>query len=189
MKALIVIAHPDRKALEHKNIVPTIKMSYKKQGFSVEVLNLYNDGYNPSLFIGDISNINNNAFAKSYRNSIKQSDHIYIISPTRWISLDPLIEGFIDQVFTRGFAFDQRSPLLKRKKLVIITTSTSNKSLKLKTLNLLWLRMRLMVFPKIFGFKNVKMFQIWGSKSMTRLNLTKKLLTIQKYITKSFSDS
>ena len=102
-------------------------MSYKKQGFSVEVLNLYNDGYNPSLFIGDISNINNNAFAKSYRNSIKQSDHIYIISPTRWISLDPLIEGFIDQVFTKGFAFDQRSPLLKRKKLVIITTTTSNK--------------------------------------------------------------
>ena len=189
MKAVIVIAHPDRKALEHKNIVPTIKMSYKKKGLSVEVLNLYNDGYSPSMFIGDISNINNNAFAKAYRNSIKQADHIYIISPTRWISLDPLIEGFIDQVFTKGFAFNQRSPLLKRKKLVIITTSTSNKSLKWKTCNLLWIRMRLMVFPKIFGFKNVKMFQIWDVKSMSRLNLTKKLLTIQKYIAKSFSDS
>ena len=189
MKAVVVIAHPDRKALEHKNIVPTIKMSYKKKGLSVEVLNLYNDGYSPSMFIGDISNINNNAFAKAYRNSIKQADHVYIISPTRWISLDPLIEGFIDQVFTKGFAFNQRSPLLKRKKLVIITTSTSNKSLKWKTCNLLWIRMRLMVFPKIFGFKNIKMFQIWDVKSMSRLNLTKKLLTIQKYIAKSFSDS
>jgi putative NADPH-quinone reductase len=189
LKAVIVIAHPDRKALEHKNIVPTIKMSYKKKGLSVEVLNLYNDGYSPSMFIGDISNINNNAFAKAYRNSIKQADHVYIISPTRWISLDPLIEGFIDQVFTKGFAFNQRSPLLKRKKLVIITTSTSNKSLKWKTCNLLWIRMRLMVFPKIFGFKNIKMFQIWDVKSMSRLELTKKLLTIQKYIAKSFSDS
>jgi len=189
LKVLIVISHPDRKAIEHKNILPTIKMTYKKEGHQVDVIDLYADGYNPSVFIGSISNINNNAFAKSYRNSIKLADHIYIISPTRWISLNPLVEGFIDQVFTKGFAFKQGTPLLKRKKLVIITTSTSNKSLKWKTLNLLWIRLRLLVFPTIFGFNNVKMFQIWGIKSMSRLNLTKKLLTIQKYIAKSFSDS
>jgi putative NADPH-quinone reductase len=65
MKCLIIIAHPDRKAIEHKNILPTIKMSYKKEGHHVEVVDLYRDGYNPSLFVGDMSNINNNAFAAS----------------------------------------------------------------------------------------------------------------------------
>jgi len=186
LKALIVIAHPDKNSIDHRNIVPTIKMSYKKKGHDVEVIDLYLGGYNPSQFVGDISNINNNAFARSYRDSLKRSDHIYIISPTRWVSLNPLIEGFIDQVFIKGFAFTQREPLLKGKKLAIVTTSTSDKSLKLKTFNLLWIRLRLIVFPKMFGFKNVKTFQIWESKSISRLKLNKKLLTIQKYIAKSF---
>ena len=92
MKVLIVVAHPDRNSIELKNIVPTIKMSYKKRGFDVIIINLYNDGYNPSQFIGDISNINNNAFAKSYRNEVKLADRIFIVSSTRWLTLNPLIE-------------------------------------------------------------------------------------------------
>ena len=189
MKALIIIAHPDRKAVEYKNIIPTIKMFYKKKGLPVDVVDLYENGYNPSMFVGDISNINKNAFAKAYRNSVKHADHIFIISPTRWLSLDPLMEGFIDQVFTRGFAFNQKSPLLNRKKLTIITTSTSPKSIRFKSLNILWVRLRVMVFPKSFGFKNVKMFQLWGVKHISRAELNKKVKIIQKYIAKSFSVS
>lgn len=189
MKVLIVVAHPDRNSIELKNIVPTIKMSYKKRGFDATIINLYNDGYNPSQFIGDISNINNNAFAKSYRNEVKLADRIFIVSSTRWLTLNPLLEGWIDQVFIKGFAFNQGKPLFKRKKLTIITTSNLKGKRRLLTLNLLWIRLRLLVFPQIFGFKNVKMFQIWDVKSMSRLELTKKLLTIQKYIAKSFSDS
>jgi len=182
VKCLIIIAHPNSKSFEHKNILPTIKMLYAKAGHLVEIIDLYSDGYNPSMFIGDISNINNNAFARSYRNSVKLSDHIYIISPTRWISLSPLIEGFIDQVFIKNFAYKQGTPLMKRKKLMIITTSTSNKSLKWKTCNLLWIRLRLMVFPTIFGFNNIRTIQLWNMKDATRIELNKSLTKAREKI-------
>ena len=187
MKALIVIAHPDRKAIEHKNILPTIKMIYKKKGYQVEVIDLYRDGYNPFLFIGGMSNINNNAFAKSYRNSIKLANHICIISTTRWISLNPLLEGFIDQVFTKGFAFKQGTPLLKAKKMIVVTTSTSSKSLQWKTLNLMWIRLRLMVFPMVFGFNNIRTIQLWNIKNLENQELNKSLVRIKKIIEKNIN--
>ena len=180
MKVLIVVAHPDKNSIELKNIVPTINMSYKKKGYDVTIINLYNDGYNPSQFVGDISNINNNAFAKSYRNEVKLADKIFIVSSTRWLTLNPLLEGWIDQVFIKGFAFNQGTPLFKRKKLTIITTSNLKGKHRLLTLNLLWIRLRLLVFPQIFGWKGVRMIQLWGVKDLTRPQINVQLKKIQK---------
>ena len=160
---------------------------YKKAGNEVSVLDLYSDGYNPSMFIGDLSKINDNALARSYRNYVKRADHIYIISPTRWISLSPLLEGFIDQIFIKDFAFKNGKPLLTNKKLNIIATSTSAESLRFKTFNLLWIRLRLMVFPYIFKFSNIKMNQIWNIKNKSRAQLNKDLLKIKKIIEKNIA--
>ena len=184
MKALIVIAHPDRNAVEHSKLISTIQFQYRKLGYVVEVLDLYDVGYNPSAFIGDVSNINNNAFAKSFRHSIKTSKHIWIISPTRWLSLDPLIEGFIDQVFIKGFAYDDTGVLLGDRKCGVIVTSTQHKSLNWKTLGILWIRLRLIVFPKMFKYNNIKVLQIWNIKQLSNLQLNKHLHNIKKIIIK-----
>ncbi|MDC1282513.1 NAD(P)H-dependent oxidoreductase [bacterium] len=184
MKALIVIAHPDRKSFGHAKLVPTIKFQYKKLGYDVEVLDLYLDGYNPSSFTGDISNINNNAFARSYRHAIKTADHVFIVSPTRWLSLDPLIEGFIDQVFTKGFAYDDNRGLLGDRKLRMIVISTLPKSSTWKTLNILWIRLRVMIFPMIFKYNNIRVYQIWNVKKAGNLQLNKHLHNIKKIIIK-----
>lgn len=160
-------------------------MLYKKAGHDVAVLDLYLDGYNPSLFVGDLSRINDNALAKSYRNYIKRANHIYIISPTRWISLSPLLEGFIDQIFIKDFAFKDGKPKLLNKKLHLISTSTSPESLKFKTFNLLWVRLRLMVFPYIFKFSNIRVTQLWSIKNKSRAQLNKELLKLRKIIQKN----
>lgn len=185
MNCLIIISHPDKKSFEYKSCLQTIKMLHKKAGHDVSVLDLYADNYNPSMFVGDLSKINDNALAKSYRNYVKRSDIIYIISPTRWISLSPLLEGFIDQIFIKDFAFRDGKPLLNKKKVNIIATSTSPESLKLKTFNLLWIRLRLMVFPYIFKFSNIKMTQIWNIKNKSRAQLNKELLKFKKIIEKN----
>jgi putative NADPH-quinone reductase len=173
MNCLIVIAHPNPYSIENTRLLSTVKRLYAREGFNVNVVDLYRDGYNPFDFVGDVSNMRNNAFSKSYRHLVKTSQHILIISPVRWLSLSPLIEGFIDQVFTNHFAFKNGKPLLTGKKLMIITTSTSGEILKWKSLNLLWVRLRLMIFPQFFKFGNIKMYQIWRicDKSNVELNM------------------
>jgi putative NADPH-quinone reductase len=182
MNCLIVIAHPERTSFENTKIVKTIQQNYKRHGHQVNVVDLYLDGYNPSIFIGDISKINDNAFAKSYRHLIKTSQHIWIISPSRWLSLSPLIEGFIDQVFINGFAFKDGKGLLEDKKLSVIVTSTSPKSIKWKSLNILWIRLRLMVFPQIFKFKNINVYQIWSVKKSSNAILNSHLRSVLKIV-------
>ena len=185
MQCLIVIAHPNRNSIENKKILNTLKRVYVQSGFDVKTVDLYIDGYNPFLFFGDVSNMKDNAFSKSYRHLVKTSQHILIISPARWLSLSPMIEGFIDHVFINKFAFKDGKPLLKEKKITIITTSNSSELLKWKSLNLLWVRLRLMVFPQFFKFKNIKMYQIWNIKGKSNIELNNDLYNINKIINKS----
>lgn len=182
MNCLIVIAHPDRTSFENTKLLKTIKMCYSKEGHVVTVVDLYLDSYNPSAFVGDLSRINDNAFARSYRHLIKTSQHIWIISPSRWLSLSPLIEGFIDQVFINNFAFKDGKGLLEDKKLGVIVTSTSPKSLRWKSLNILWIRLRLMVFPQIFKFNRIKVYQIWNVKKSSKIELNKHLHTVKNIV-------
>jgi NAD(P)H dehydrogenase (quinone) len=182
MQCLIIIAHPNRNSIENNKILNTIKRTYIRAGFNVNIANLCNDVYNPFDFVGNISNMKNNAFSKSYRHLVKTSHHIVIISPTRWLSLSPLIEGFIDQVFTNNFAFKNGKPMFTEKKLMVITTSNSIKSLKWKSLNLLWVRLRVMIFPQFFKFKNIRMYQIWNVKDKTGVELNNDLSNINKII-------
>lgn len=182
MKCLIVIAHPDRRSFENTKLIKTISMCYKTVGYQIQIVDLYIDGYNPSSFVGDLSKINDNAFAKSYRHLIKTSHHIWIISPSRWLSLSPLIEGFIDQVFINNFAFKNGKGLLADKKLGVIITSTSPKLLMWKSLNILWIRLRWMVFPQIFKFNRIKIYQIWNIKKSSNLELNKHLYVIKEIV-------
>lgn len=182
MNCLIVIAHPDQKSFENTKLLKTLKIRYTKDGHKVTVVNLYLDEYNPSQFVGDLSRINDNAFAKSYRHLIKTSEHIWIISPTRWLSMSPLIEGFIDQVFISGFAFKAGRGLLGDRKLGVVLTSTSSKNTRWKILDIMWVRLRLMVFPQIFKFKNIKVYQIWNVKKSTNIELNAHLQKIIKIV-------
>lgn len=182
MNCLIVIAHPDRKSFENTKLIKTLKMRYTKDGHKVNIVDLYLDDYNPSQFVGDLSNINDNAFAKSYRHLIKTSNHIWIISPTRWLSMSPLVEGFIDQVFISGFAFKDGRGLLGDRKLGVVLTSTSPNNVRWKTLDIMWVRLKLMVFPQIFKFKNIKIYQIWNVKKSTNIELNTHLQRINQIV-------
>lgn len=182
MNCLIVIAHPDRKSFENVKLLKTLKLNYSKAGHTVNVVDLYLDDYNPTQFVGDLSKINDNAFSKSYRHLIKTSEHIWIISPTRWLSMNPLIEGFIDQVFINGFAFKAGRGLLGDRKIGVVLTSTSPKQVRWKTLDIMWVRLKVMVFPQMFKFKNIKVYQIWNVKKSTNLELNIHLQKIIKIV-------
>jgi putative NADPH-quinone reductase len=93
-----------------------------------------------------------------------------------------LIEGFIDQVFINNFAFKDGKGLLEDKKLGVIVTSTSPKSLMWKSLNILWIRLRWMVFPQIFKFNRIKMYQIWNVKKSSNPELNKHLMNIKNIV-------
>lgn len=162
MNCLIVIAHPNPGSFENTKLLKTIQMNYKTKGFTVITVDLYRDGYNPSTFVGDMSNLRNDAFSKSYRHLIKTSNHIVIISGSRWLSLDHLMEAFIDYVFTKGFAYDDVRGLLGERKITAIVTSNKPKVFRLKTLDILRIRLRWMVLPTMFKWNNINVLQIWN---------------------------
>ncbi len=59
---------------------------------------------------------------------ISQADHVVFVYPTWWGTMPALLKGFIDRVFTAGFAFEDieggtgYAPLLRGKTAQIITT-------------------------------------------------------------------
>src|SRR5690606_13776954 len=67
------------------------------------------------------------------REMILWADHLVFIYPTWWGTTPALLKGFIDRVFTEGFAFSDTEggtgylPLLKGKTAEIITTMDTPK--------------------------------------------------------------
>lgn len=182
LNCLIVVAHPNPGSIENFQLLRTIQMNYKTRGFTVNTVDLYRDGYNPSIFVGDISNLKNDAFSKSYRHLVKTSDNIVIISGSRWLSLDPLIESFIDYVFIKGFAYGDTGRLLGAKKLSVIITSNESKWFRLKTLDILRIRLKYLVFPKMFKPNNIKIIQVWNLKNLVGKQIRNLLVKINNIV-------
>ncbi|WP_264522996.1 NAD(P)H-dependent oxidoreductase [Flavobacterium sp. N502536] len=128
MKNLIVYAHPNSASLNHyfKQIVVE---NLEKSGQEVIVRDLNAIHFNPVLSLEDMSGQRMGEIAdevKTEQDFISWADRIVFIYPIWWTGMPAIMKGYIDRVFSYGFAYryDQgiQKGLLTGKQTIIINS-------------------------------------------------------------------
>ncbi|MBF0554038.1 MAG: NAD(P)H-dependent oxidoreductase [Nitrospirae bacterium] len=129
MKNLIVYAHPNPKSFNHA-IMETLAGELKAAGHEVRVRDLYEQNFDPVLKPSDFELIQagkSAADVKVEQDHIAWADVISFVHPIWWTGLPAIFKGYIDRVFSSGFAFTINETgvvgLLNGKKALIINTT------------------------------------------------------------------
>ncbi len=114
MLALIVIAHPNPKSLTHGIASQVAKgVSAADEDNTSEIADLAAEGFDPCFTAQDISMANGeidpipDIIAEQER--ISRADALVLVYPIYWWSFPALLKGWIDRVFTNGWAYDDTS--------------------------------------------------------------------------------
>ena len=108
MKHLIIYSHLNPKSFT-KAIVDTVEKKAVEKGDEVKIIDLYGDKFNPVLEFPDIEHAFMGKEApgdvKNYQEMVKWADHLTIVYPLWWGQMPAMLKGFIDRVFSHGFAY------------------------------------------------------------------------------------
>jgi len=128
MRHLIIYAHPNENSLNH-NLLNTVVEILQSRNEEVIVRDLYTIGFDPVLSLADMQGQRMGKISDDIRieqEHISWAEQITFIYPIWWTGLPAMMKGYIDRVFSYGFAYryDQgiQKGLLTGKKTVIINT-------------------------------------------------------------------
>lgn len=128
MKNLIVYAHPNPASLNHL-LKQTIVESLEESGQEIIVRDLNEFNFNPVLSLDDMNGQRMGQVAddvKIEQDFITWADRIIFVYPIWWTGMPAVMKGYIDRVFSYGFAYryDQgiQKGLLEGKKTIIINS-------------------------------------------------------------------
>ncbi|WP_137905114.1 NAD(P)H-dependent oxidoreductase [Chryseobacterium sp. 2VB] len=128
MRHLIIYAHPNENSLNH-HLLNTVVETLQLHNEEVVVRDLYTIGFDPILSLEDmqgqrVGKVSDDV--KTEQEHISWAEQITFIYPIWWTGLPAIMKGYIDRVFSYGFAYryDQgiQKGLLEGKKTVIINT-------------------------------------------------------------------
>ncbi|GHU33249.1 NAD(P)H dehydrogenase (quinone) [Betaproteobacteria bacterium] len=121
MHALIVVSHPNPKSLTHavaEKIVDGVNSSNPEN--SAEIADIAAENFDPRFSTSDISTLlrekEPSADIVAEQARIDRSDVLVLVYPVYWWSMPGLLKGWIDRVFTNGWAYDDipNSKIVKR---------------------------------------------------------------------------
>ena len=128
MKNLIIYAHPNPASLNHF-LKQTVVESLEEARQEIVVRDLNQIHFNPVLSLEDMSGQRMGKVAdavKTEQDFMSWADRVIFIYPIWWTGMPAIIKGYIDRVFSYGFAYryDQgiQKGLLTGKKTVIINS-------------------------------------------------------------------
>jgi NAD(P)H dehydrogenase (quinone) len=134
MKYLIIYAHPNESSL-NKHLLKNVIDSLQKEQQEVEIRDLYKIGFNPVLSFADLEGQRMgkvDATVQREQEYISWADHIVFIYPIWWTGMPAIMKGYIDRVFSYGYAYryDQgvQKGLLTGKMATIINTQGKSKA-------------------------------------------------------------
>jgi len=191
MNILIIYAHPYEKSYNHA-LKETV-INEIKENNNYEIIDLYNENFNPVLSKEELSlyskgEVKDNKILE-YQEKIVKAEHIVFIFPIWW-GLEPaILKGFIDRVFTKGFAYDIKGimlkGLLKNKSATVISTMNTPKFVYNFIFKKPVKQSLILLTLKFCGIKKVKWlnFTMVSDSEKNRKNYIEKL---KKYFKKSF---
>lgn len=134
MKHLIIYAHPNDGSLNH-HFMQTVVEILQSKNHEIEIRDLYQLNFNPILSLEDLKGQRMGKVAddvKQEQDYISWANHITFIYPIWWTGMPAIMKGFIDRVFSYGFAYryDQgiQKGLFTGKQTTIINTHGKSKT-------------------------------------------------------------
>ena len=122
MHALIVLANPNKNSLTHaiaEKIADSI--SHHDKSNSAEIVDLSAENFNPSFTSHDGLVLRGQAKPSqaivAEQSRIERADTLILVYPVFWWSFPALLKGWIDRVFTNGWAYDDTSSDVLNRKL------------------------------------------------------------------------
>jgi len=188
MKFLIIYAHPDSEGFS-SYCLQSIKNNLLKQKKDFEVLDLYSMNYDPVLKLDELYTAGNRNISienQKLQQKISEADKLIFIYPIWWGGMPAILKGFVDRIFTPGFAFKYRrdkflkfipDKLLNNKKIAIITSSGAPIFIYKILLDPVKIINKFIIFGMFC--KSTKTYQIYGAGRIDE-NKKKKIKNIIK---------
>ena len=121
MHALIVVAHPDSHSLTYAVAARIGEgLASANPANTFEIADLAAQGFDPSFSMADLAVHRRQALPSAdiiaEQARIDRADALVLVFPVYWWSMPALLKGWIDRVFSNGWAFDFRpqAPLIKK---------------------------------------------------------------------------
>lgn len=129
MNHLIVYSHPNPKSF-CKAIEETVSKTSNSKGFTTKLKDLYAEGFNPVLSARDFASFGSGSIPadiKAEQDLVTWADVISFVYPVWWTGLPAMLKGYIDRVFSYGFAYEAKkgtiNGLLKGKIIRLFSTT------------------------------------------------------------------
>lgn len=131
MNHLVIFAHPNPKSFG-KGILDIVVKTSKENGANVEVRDLYANNFDPILKPSDFVAFQSGKIPEDIAEEqkfIKWADVISFIHPVWWTSQPAILKGYVDRVFSYGFAYEYvdgvpHGLLPGKRGLILATTGT-----------------------------------------------------------------
>jgi|694.fasta_scaffold28352_3 NAD(P)H dehydrogenase (quinone) len=110
MSTLIIYCHPDDHSHNHR-VLGAVKRGLTAAGTAYEVLDLYQSGFDPRLhaveyqrmFVTRASGVDDDV--RHLQAQITAAGNLVFVYPVWWYAMPACLKGYIDRVFTSGFAY------------------------------------------------------------------------------------
>ncbi len=132
MKCLIVTAHPLHDSL-CQALAGDVERELSQRGHSVDVEDLYGDGFQPALTVQERSSYYLGAYDSSgvaqQVDRLRYAEVLVLVFPTWWFGFPAILKGWFDRVWGPGIAFDNSAdmgpiqPRLQELKHVLVVTT------------------------------------------------------------------
>lgn len=187
MNVLVIYSHPQRESLNGALLDQILRsLERRPDAPQVEVLDLYQDNFNPVLNFGPENrrrDMHKDPDTQVYREKILWAQKIIFVYPIWWGRPPAMLLGFIDRLFASEFAYrDKKGALLPEgllggREVVCVSTMKGPPGyLQLW----LWNAHRVLMKKALFnyvGIKKVKFFELGGmeGKEKRRLQALEKI--------------
>ncbi len=106
-RTLVIYAHPDHES-HAKYTLELVEQELKRKNSNYEVLDLYKIGYNPVVSEKELYGSKEERLDEQtqlFQKKVSDSKLLIFIYPVWWNTMPAILKGFIDRVFSAGFAF------------------------------------------------------------------------------------
>lgn len=110
MHALVVVAHPDQDSFTHAVARAVTGEIHSPHSF--EIADLIAEGFDPRYAAADLALFRNQAEPPAdvltEQQRLDAADALVLVYPVYWWSFPGVLKGWIDRVFTHGWAYEER---------------------------------------------------------------------------------
>ncbi len=111
MHALVVVAHPDPRSFTHAVAAQVAEGALTAPGATVEIADLSAEGFDPRFTAVDhavhLRETAPSPDVAAEQARLDRADALVLVYPVYWWSMPGLLKGWIDRVFTNGWAYDE----------------------------------------------------------------------------------